>query len=294
MTTEPRTWVIVGCGYTGSRLARSLLEGGDRVVATRRSTGDLGHLDSPIEKVALDIASAARDCAGLPLAGAIVVDSIPPSTDDGSPERELVKACIGGGAARFVYLSSTGVYAGGDGGWTDEDSPTGPIGERGRRRLAAESVVLATARALAASAVSLRIAAIYGPGRGVHARLRRGDYSVYGPGTSPVSRIHVDDLVAAIIAAAIAPTLTREVYCVADDEPTGSRPHADGVAAMLGMEPPPERPLESASAAARAMLNAGRRVSNRRLKSELGVVLSYPSWREGTAQAIAEEPWARS
>jgi nucleoside-diphosphate-sugar epimerase len=148
---------------------------------------------------------------------------------------------------------------------------------------------LKTARAAGVSAVALRAAGIYGPGRGVHARLRAGEYRVIGAGDGFVSRIHVDDLVGAIIAAATARALSRDVYNVADDEPSRSRDHADAVAALLGLAPPPSIPPEQASPLARALLGGNRRIANHRLKRELGVTLRYPSWREGTLAALAEE-----
>jgi nucleoside-diphosphate-sugar epimerase len=110
-----------------------------------------------------------------------------------------------------------------------------------------------------------------------------------GEGNTFVSRIHVDDLVAAIVAAARAPHLPRDIYNVADDAPTTSRQYADAVAALLGLPPPPTLPPEQATPTARALLEANRRISNARIKQELGVVLSYPSWREGVEQALREQ-----
>src|SRR5690606_38612121 len=137
--------------------------------------------------------------------------------------------------------------------------------------------------------VALRAAAIYGPGRGVHARLRAGSYRVLGPGTGWVSRIQVDDLVAAILAAASIATLPASIINVADARPTTARQHADEIAALLGMPPPPSADPAIASPAARAMLTANRRIANRRLTCDLGVVLRYPSALDGTRAALAEE-----
>lgn len=277
-------WVIAGCGYTGERLARVLLARGDQVVAITRRDERAAELGDRLG-AQLEIAG---DVSAVDLAGAVVVDSIPPSTPDGSFERALVDGCAAGGAGRLVYLSSTGVYGRGDGSWFDEDTPPAPIDARGRRRLAAETAALETARRRGLPAVALRIAGIYGPGRGIVERIRAGGYTVIPPGDSPVCRVHVDDLVTAIVAAGSVDPLPRAIYCVADDEPATSRAHADGVAAMLGLPPPGDRDLAEVSEAARAMLGAGRRISNRRLKDELGVALRYPSWREGDAAIIAQ------
>src|SRR5690606_21159385 len=123
-------------------------------------------------------------------------------------------------APRVVYLSSTGGYPPGDGGWVDEDTAPAPTSDHGRRRREAAQTLVA---GLAPLAVALRAAAIYGPGRGVHARLRAGSYRVLGPGTGWVSRIQVDDLVAAILAAASIATLPASIINVADARPTTAR-----------------------------------------------------------------------
>jgi nucleoside-diphosphate-sugar epimerase len=211
----------------------------------------------------------------------VVVDSVPPDPARPGGHQVALAAAVraAGGDPRLVVLSTTGVYPRGDGGWIDEDTPVGPDGPRGAARLAAEHAVLSAG----IDAVCLRIAAIYGPGRGVAERLRAGTYAVPGDGASWISRIHVDDLVSVILAAGTVRPLPRRIYVVADDAPSTSREHADGVAAMLGLPPPPSVPLASLSPLGRELAGSNRRVRNDRMKRELGVVLRYPSWREGVA-----------
>ena len=178
-------------------------------------------------------------------------------------------------AARLVYVSSTGVYGPGGGAWVDETWPVAPITESGRARATAEA-------ALAGAAVpwvALRAAGIYGPGRGLVDRIRAGAYRVVGDGNSHVSRIHVVDLVAAIVAAAGSP-VTGAIN-VADDDPAPIGEVADAVAARLGLPPPPRVPVAAVPAEVAGMLTADRRITNRRLRDELGVALRYPSWRDG-------------
>jgi nucleoside-diphosphate-sugar epimerase len=173
-----------------------------------------------------------------------------------------------------VVLSTTGVYPRGDGGWVDEDTPAAPEGERGRARLAAEQIYLS-----ARDSIVLRISAIYGPGRGVHERLRAGSYRVPGDGQNWISRIHVDDLVSAIIAAGEQTSIPRRVYAIADDLPCRARDHADGLAACLGLPPPPSVPMAELSPLAAELAGSNRRIRNARMKAELGVQLAYPTWR---------------
>ncbi len=284
-------WLLVGSGYTGTRLARRLLAAGARVVATRRTAdaaartaADLG----PAADVRVADLQHAGSVADLVPAGAFIVHTAPPAAAAAAGEENLVAAAAAAGARRLVYVSSSGVYGRGTGDWIDEDAAVAPTGPIGARRLEAETALLAAAARLGVEAVSLRAAAIYGPTRGSHVSMLAGTHRV--PNSAGfVSRIHVDDLGAAILSAALVPRLLHSIYNVADNEPTLARRYADDVAAMLGLPPPPTVAPDQSSPAARELLGADRRVSNRRLVEELGVQLAYPTWREGLRQALAEE-----
>lgn len=289
---QEHPWVIIGCGYTGKRLARRLLAAGARVWATGRSAeavrAIVADVGAGIAAHAVDLADAGALRGWMP-AGAIVVDLAPPVPGAATGEENLITAARAADARRIVYVSSTGVYPPGDGSWIDEDSRVGPTTSRGRDRLTAETTVLANARARDIDAVSLRVAGIYGPGRGVPARLHAGTYRIIGAGDTYVSRIHVDDLATVILAAGMSRDLPRAIYNVADDEPETSRVYADAVADLLGVTRPPSVPVSAVDPWVAAMLGANRRISNAHMKQDLGVILTYPTWREGLAQVMAED-----
>jgi len=161
----------------------------------------------------------------------------------------------------------------------DETWPVAPVTGAGRARVAAESALTA-----ASSWISLRPAGIYGPGRGTIERIRAGSYRIVGDGSAIVCRIHVDDLVAAILAAATS-TITGFVN-VADDDPSPIGEVADTIAERLGRPPPPRVPVASVDPEIAGMLTANRRIDNTRLKRALGVVLRYPSWRDHLASLV--------
>ena len=75
----------------------------------------------------------------------------------------------------------------------------------------------------------------------------------------------------------------RDIYNVADDEPAPPEDVIAYAAELLGMEPPPEVPFEDAdlSPMARSFYGDSRRISNALIKSELGVRLAYPNYRDG-------------
>jgi nucleoside-diphosphate-sugar epimerase len=293
------TWLIIGCGYTGTQLARTLvarpeLAAGvtitrrDREVARalgaalgvrgeRLDLTELAGLAGALGPTAAT-ANGALDALDVP-PGAIVVCLAPPGGDPAGEIRALVAAARG--ARRIVYVSSTGVYGPGHGAWVDEAWPLAPITESGRARAAAEA-------ALAEAAVpwvALRAAGIYGPGRGLVERLRAGTYRVIGDGRSHVGRIHVADLVSAIVAAGT--TAITGPINAADDDPAPIGEVADTIAARLGVPPPPRVPATAVSPEIAGMLTADRRIANQRLRTELGVVLRYPSWRAALEAELA-------
>jgi nucleoside-diphosphate-sugar epimerase len=277
-------WLILGCGYTGTALARALVARPDlagEITVTRRDLGAARALAAALgvrgERAEL------ADAASLDVpAGAIVVCAAPPGDDPAREIRTLLVAARG--AAKLIYVSSTGVYAPGHGAEVDEAWPISPITASGRARAAAEAALVAAAMPW----VSLRAAGIYGPGRGLVERVRAGTYRVIGDGASRVGRIHVADLVAAIIAAARSPVTGAINAC--DDDPAPIGAVADAIAARLGLPPPPRVPVEAVSAEVAGMLTADRRLVNRRLRDELGVVLRYPSWRDALEAELLAEP----
>jgi nucleoside-diphosphate-sugar epimerase len=282
-------WVIVGCGYTGAYLARKLVGRGIEVTLTRRdpaaaaelaaslaasagipSPGGLPRPPAPVRGAVAELGDPAT-LAGLVTPGAIVCCLAPPGPDPAGELRNLIEASRD--AARFIYVSSTSVYAPGGGAWVDESWPIEPTTEAGRARALAESALAAAPM----SWIALRAAGIHGPGRKLVDRIRSGTYRVIGDGTSHVSRIHVVDLVLAILAAGASEV--RGFVNVADDDPAPLGEVADTLAALLGLPPPPREPISSVSPELAGMLTADRRIANRRLKEELGVKLRHPSWR---------------
>lgn len=252
-------WFIIGAGYTGRRLVTRLRAEGEEVTATTRHGGD--------ETVALDLSRP--ETVRVP-EDAIVVCLAPPGDDPAGEIALLAKA------KRLVYVSSTGVYAPAQGDWVDETWPCEPVTKLGRARVIAEA-------ALPPGAISLRVAGIHGPGRGLVDRIRAGNYRILGDGSAHVSRIHVDDLVEAIVRAGRS-NVSGPVN-VADDDPAPIGEVADAIAAKLGVAPPKRLDPSTVDPEVAGMLVADRRIANGRLKRELGVTLRYPSWRDAPLTA---------
>jgi nucleoside-diphosphate-sugar epimerase len=278
LATEPasvgqRHLLIFGQGFTGGRLAEACRRDGWKVTGTRREPA------AGFQRF--------ERCVPLPeeiLVGVThVVDSIPPD-GLGDPVLDLHGADLAllPRLEWVGYLSTTGVYGDHDGAWVDETSETRPSSDRSKRRLAAENCWLSWGRQSHVPVQIFRLAGIYGPGRNALERVRSGKaVRVIKPGHS-VGRIHVDDIVA-VLRAAMANPSTGPIFNVADDEPAAQSDVLAYAADLLGVEPPPAVPFGEAelSAMARSFYADRRRVSNQRLKSELGIRLLYPTYREG-------------
>ena len=185
----------------------------------------------------------------------------------------------------LAYLSTTGVYGNHEGGWVTEDSPLTPDTERGQKRLDAEQAWLALYRQCGLPVHIFRLAGIYGPGRNQLVSMMNGTAKrIIKPGQL-FSRIHVDDL-ATVLEASMTRPNPGAAYNVCDDEPSPPQDVVTQAAEILGGTPPPSIAFENAklSPMARSFYADSKRVSNARIKKELGVALRYPSYREGLAQ----------
>jgi nucleoside-diphosphate-sugar epimerase len=188
------------------------------------------------------------------------------------------------------YLSTVGVYGDHDGGWVDEATPPSPLSERSRARLAAENAWLELGLRSGKPVHIFRLAGIYGPGRNALEQLARGTARrIVNPG-QVFNRIHVDDIAAAL-AASIARPNGGAIYNLADDEPAPPQDVVGYAARLAGLEPPPEVAFEDARLGpmAASFYAECKRVSNRRIKDELGLRLRHPTYREGLAAIWAGE-----
>jgi nucleoside-diphosphate-sugar epimerase len=205
--------------------------------------------------------------------GSHTVSSVPP---DAGLDARIAEALARHPPSRWVYLSSTGVY-GLTRGEVDEDTPVDSSTPTARGRIDAE------ARFLPLGAAVLRIAGIYGPGRGAHSRLLAGTVRLPEGGGGRISRVHVDDLVEAI-RVVLERGLSGGVYCVADDRAATQGETMAWLCERLGLPLPPSVPLASLH----ETLRGDRSVKNSRLKA-LGWVPQYPGFPAGFAAVLEEE-----
>ena len=187
------------------------------------------------------------------------------------------------------YISSTGVYGDTQGEWVDESSPLLASTERNRQRIEVESAWLKIGKDHRLPVMIFRCVGIYGPGRNLLVSVRQGRARRIDKPGLVFSRIHSEDLAQTLEASMKKPQF-GEIYNVSDDCPSPPVEAVEYACSLLGVEPPPLVPFEEAdlSPTARGFYITNKRVSNKKIKQELGVALRYPDYRSGLNELLKD------
>jgi nucleoside-diphosphate-sugar epimerase len=281
---------IIGCGYTGRRLAERLRYSGTRVRGFAVSASSLKQIAAlGAEALPLDLDDA---ISRIDVTDSLVYYSVPPARANGDARLARFLDGLRGTPTRLVYLGTTGVYGDQAGAAVNEDTPPAPRTERAIRRLAAETMLRNWADAHRVSWCVLRVAGIYGPGRLPLDRLHRGVPAIVPHEATPTNRIHVSDLVTACVAAGFAAAADRRIYNVSDGSDYTLTDYLQRVASIAHLPSPPlvsrseaERTL---SASSWSFLAESRRVANGRLLQELGIELEYRDLDAGIRASLED------
>ena len=186
---------------------------------------------------------------------------------------------------RIVSASSTSVYAQDKGEWVDEESPAEPTSESGKACLDAERTLAEIRSESGIEYAVIRYSGLYGPGR----IIRRSDLErgapIAGDPLKFLNLVHIQDAAMAAIAVLDSGTSGR-IYLASDDRPVPRQSYYR-LAASLLQAPPPNFMAPQPGHAIREEPN--KRISNRRIKEELGFQPAYPSIVEGLPASLVEE-----
>ena len=269
--------LVAGTGYTGRRVLEQLPAA--EVLGLNRSPIDT---DRPFECVDFDTLDALP--ADLPGDYAVLY-TCPP---DAGVDRRLRRftASLPHEPARFVYISTTGVYCDCRGALVTEETPVNPGSRMSKPRVDAEDFL----RAWTDRLVILRVPGIYGPGRLGVDRIGAGQAYLRESEANPGNRIHVDDLVSCCLAALSTDTPTG-VYNVGDGDHRSATWFAKEVARQANLPEPPEisraRAAQEFSPMRLAFLASSRKVDTSRMREILGVTPRSPE--EGIQQSLRAE-----
>jgi nucleoside-diphosphate-sugar epimerase len=284
--------LIVGCGYVGLPLGTELVKQGHEVFGLRRSDAGAAELNAAgIGPVVADI-TRPDDLAKLPGPFDWVVNTVSSSKGGVDEYREvylsgtrnLLDWLAPALPKKFIYTSSTSVYGQTDGSLVKEDARTEPTSATSQLLVETEKLLLDAARERKFPAVILRVAGIYGPERGhLFLQYLRNEARMTGKGDRLINMIHRDDLVSVIIAA-LKNGRPGEIYNAVDDEPVPQIHFFRWLAESLGKYMPPVATEEENARRKRGLTQ--KKVSNRKMRMELGVQLKYPNFRKGYTAEI--------
>ena len=282
--TRMPTLLCLGFGYSARHYVTGFGMRFARVVGTVRTRDKASGIDADgIEAHVFDGLARPEVADAIGSCDAILVSA--PPNESGDPVLAAFADTLAGAPnlRSVVYLSTVGVYGNHDGAWVDEKSAPNPTNARSRARLTAEAAWQSFGARAGKSVAVLRLAGIYGPGRNALAQLAFGTAKrIVKPG-QVFSRIHVGDIGQVIDAAFARPA--NGIFNVSDDEAAPPQDVVAFGAELLRVPAPPEIPFAEAakdlSPMALSFYTGCRRVRNDRIKSELGIRLRYPTYREG-------------
>lgn len=263
--------VTGGAGFIGSHLAEALARRGEEVVALDAFTD---YYDVSIKRAnaAQLVASGAtvveadlRDAALDPLLGGVRVvyhlaaqPGVRASWDARFAEyathnvlgtQRLLEAARHAGVERVIYASSSSIYGNALAYPTYEDAVPAPFSPYGVTKLAAEHLCRAYAQNFGLRTICLRYFTVFGPRqrpdmsvhRIIDAALGGPAFPLYGDGAQVREITHVDDVVAANLAASCADVAPGATFNIAGGAEVGLMELIDHVGALVGRPVPVER-----------------------------------------------------
>ncbi|MDZ4814918.1 MAG: SDR family oxidoreductase [Verrucomicrobiota bacterium] len=274
-------WLIIGAGYVGTALAHELKKRGHSFTGVSRSD------DSSLKWKILGFNFKQMDA------------SRPDVADLMSPAPDVILYCVaagrGGGvdgyrktylsgfnnivqeckrqniSPHFIFISSTSVYPQTSGEWVTECDVPSIVPDMARVLLDAEEACLGTG-----NGTVLRLAGIYGPGRGVlFEKFMNGSATIDNPNRF-LNHIHRDDIVQGILQVAESAVSKNKVFNLVDNEPVQLLEFYKWIALRTNL-PIPASGETSTSRFGRT----NKRVTNEVLLKLTGMHLKFPTFREG-------------
>ena len=278
MIAQNKPILLLGAGYTLKAFLSSVsAEITSRCEITNRSIIDFSASDAE-SKIDLVLSNKSFAC---------IVDSVPPplkAHDSGALQSSYIsfiqKASLC--CDKFLYLSTTGVYGGMNGEVVNESTPLDPKHPRGKARVLVEDTYRKNIRD--GNFCSLRLPAIYGPGRGVGLAIQQQRYKIIDDGSRFTNRIHVKDICQAIQSLIQSSEKLPPALCVSDDEPATQTAVSSYYCKKFQFPFPVSVTLEQAMKTLDSSLLGNQRVSNTLLKTCYLKNLHFPTFREGAGE----------
>ena len=226
-TAEPKLIALTGAsGFIGNVLAQKLLQQGFKVRAlTRQKTPQ----NSPgLEWFVGDLKST-QDWSGFLKGVDIVVHmaaelnntELMQAINVDGPLR-MLDAALNCGVKRWVQLSSVGAYGPVNQGWVSEATPPNPQGVYEQSKTQFDDALVKKLKDSSTEFCIVRPSNVYGPGmrnqslNQMQRIVKNGWFAFIGPTGGSANYVHVDDVVKAVIKAAMCPAAANQTYVVSD------------------------------------------------------------------------------
>ena len=279
--------LLLGCGDVGMRLL-PLLRDRFRIFAVTSQAERQSALRAAGAIPIVANLDQAHTLSRLARLATMIVHLAPPQSDGVIDRRTRNLVAILPEQATVVYVSTSGVYGDCGGRVIDETQPVNPVNLRARRRVDAERTLRAWAVRSRGRLAILRVPGIYASDRLPLERLVKGTPALIDSEDVFTNHIHADDL-AQIIATTLFRLQPNRVYHTVDDSDMKMADYFDAVADAFLMQRPPRMPRaalrEQVSPMLLSFMSESRRLSNKRMKNELGIHLLYPQVADGLRTA---------
>jgi nucleoside-diphosphate-sugar epimerase len=178
--------------------------------------------------------------------------------------------------AKFLFTSSTSVYAQRDGSWVTEESETKPLHETGRILVEVEQLILEKGGAVA------RLAGIYGPLRSaLLSKFLNGTATIDSNNDRFINQVHRDDIASALFLLLNHDECAAQIYNVVDDQPLSQSECYGWLSRKLNRPLPPRRKSDQP----RKRGDTNKRVSNAKLR-RLGWTPQYSKFADAMEKSI--------
>jgi nucleoside-diphosphate-sugar epimerase len=285
------TLLILGAGYSGKAIGQRFLAEGHPVFGTTRTSEKSKALaEIGITPIVFDGQQLSPVLLAAMATTTHLVQSIAPGAD-GDPLVRLTEGnlkTVMPNLEWIAYLSTVGVYGDHNGAWVDEETPCKPVSARSRERVDAEKAWSQATKQADVPLATLRLSGIYGPGRNGLINLAQGTARRLVKKDQVFNRIRVEDIASAALFLAM--RKADGIFNVTDHEPAPPQDVVTEAARLMGIEPPPELPFETAelSPMARSFYGENKRVKNAKIRA-LGFTFAYPDYRMSLEQLLASQ-----
>ena len=281
--------LIFGYGYVARFLSEKIIANGNSVLATSR---DSNKMNTQVDKLTLIHPDKINSkLTELKDETTHLIVSAPPNESGDVFLNQYQDILLSMSNLKWIgYLSATNVYGDHNGEYVNEFSSLKGNTSKGINRIKAEGQWIEYSKENDLPLHIFRIAGIYGPERNIYERIKSNKFNHIIKHDQYFSRIYIYDLVNILLASMNKPNPIN-IYNVADDMPSNMSDVVDFICQRTSCLIPKKISFEDLDIDQKkeSFYSENKRINNRLLKEDLGIILKYPSYREGYQELIEND-----